>query len=134
MCALNGINCSRLKKNGQVTEKTQHCKGVHEDGSGSWKAEMLEDSVLSRAGNAMFDPGISFPFSRTGRMVRDDSSMRTVPVAMSDSTRCRSIFCTLILVYVYVLGNVTEQQSCPPGHPPCLFFLENTVLTDSFKK
>lgn len=53
---------------------------------------MQENSVLSRAGKAIFDPGISFPFFKTGKMVRDDSSMRTVLVVMSDSTHSHSIF------------------------------------------
>lgn len=73
-------------------EKTQLCEGINEDGCGSWRAEMQENSVLSRAGKAIFDPGISFPFFKTGKMVRDDSSMRTVLVVMSDSTHSHSIF------------------------------------------
>lgn len=61
-------------------------------GVGAEERRWLEESVLSRAGSSIFDPGISFPFLKTGRTVRDDSSMRTVLVAMSDSTHSRSIF------------------------------------------
>lgn len=73
-------------------EKTQLCWDMNEDGCGSWKAEMLEGSVLSRSGKAVFDPGVPFPFSKTGRTVGDDTSMRTLLVAGSDSTHSPSIF------------------------------------------
>lgn len=53
---------------------------------------MLEVPVLCRGGKAIFDPGISFPFFKTGRTVGDDSSLRTVLVEVSDSTHSRSIF------------------------------------------
>lgn len=43
-------------------------------------------------GKAIFDPGISFPFFKTGRTVRDDSNMRTVLVEGSDPTHSCSIF------------------------------------------
>lgn len=61
-------------------------------GRGSWKTEMPEVSVLGRPGKAIFEPGISFPFSKTGRTIRDDSNMRTLLVAVSDSTHSSSIF------------------------------------------
>lgn len=73
-------------------EKTQLCLGLNEDTCGSWNAEMLEDSVLSRTGKAILDRGISFPLSKTGRTAGDDSSMRTLLVAVSDSAHSCSIF------------------------------------------
>lgn len=78
-------------------------------GYGNWKTEIPEDSVLSRPGKAIFEPGISFPFSKTGRTIRDDSNMRTVLVAVSDSTHSSSTFAPYFCVYVS--GNVTNTFS-----------------------
>lgn len=41
------------------------------------EAEVPEVSVLSRPGKAIFETGISLPFSKTGRAVGDDPSART---------------------------------------------------------
>lgn len=51
--------------------------GIHEARYRSREAEMLEDSVLSRAGKAIFEPVFSSPFSEAGRMAGDDSNMWT---------------------------------------------------------
>lgn len=45
-------------------QKMQLCWDMNEDGCGSWRAETLGDSVHSRAGEAVFDPGISFSSPR----------------------------------------------------------------------
>lgn len=41
------------------------------------ETEMPEASVLSRPGKAIFETGISLPFSKAGRAVGDDPSART---------------------------------------------------------
>lgn len=76
--------------------------------------------MLSRARKAGFEPGVSFHFSKTGRIVKDHSSMKTLLVAMSNSTILVE-FCTLILVYVYVLGSVTKCffSPLPPSLEKC---------------
>lgn len=50
-----------------------------------WKleTEMPEASVLRRAGKAIFETGISLPFSKAGRAVRDDPSERTLMGVLS---------------------------------------------------
>lgn len=57
--------------------------GIHEDRYRSRRAEMLEHSVFSRAGEAIFEPVFSSPFSESGRMAGVDSNMRTWLVAMT---------------------------------------------------
>lgn len=93
--------------------KMQLCLDINEVGRGSWKAEMPKDSVLSRPGKAIFEPGISLLFSKTGRTVSDDSSMRTLLVTVSDSTHSHSILHTSFGLCVCVLGNVTKQIFSP---------------------
>lgn len=81
--------------------------------------------MLSRAGKAVFEPGVSFHFLTTGRIV-DHSSMKTSLVAMSNSTILVE-FCTLILVYVYVLGSVIK---CFFFFSLCLLLLRNVVMRE----
>ena len=76
------IDCSSLK-NWHIVDNVQLCLGINEDGDISWGADTLEGSVLSRDGKAIFEPGISFLFLKTGRMARGDCNMRTLLVAVT---------------------------------------------------
>lgn len=58
-------------------EKTQLCLDTDEGRVWELETEMPEASVLSRPGKAIFETGISFPFSKTGRALGDDPSART---------------------------------------------------------
>ena len=57
--------------------------GIYEDRCRSRESEMLEASVFSRAGEAIFEPVSSSPFSEAGRMAGDDSNMRAWLVTMT---------------------------------------------------
>lgn len=88
--------------------------------------------MLSRAGTAVFEPGISFhffflSFHKTGRMVGDDSSLKTLLVAVSHSTHSHSFLHTNFGVCVCVCFRQCDKAI----FPLCLLLLRNVVLIDS---
>ena len=98
--------------------------GIYEARYRSREAEVLEDSVLSWAGKAIFEPVFSSPFSEAGRMAGDDSNMWTWLVAMTSP---------ILLAFLHInFGLCVCFRQCDRAiRPPSLglLLLRKVVLT-----